>query len=116
MTRARRWILGVAGVVTIVVLATASASAAPVCTATKLKAAAKDSGVKLRCHGKAAKANAAVDPTCLSKSSDKLALKFSKAETAGGCGNSGSAIAVSSEDEAARTLDSDVFEPPARTR
>ena len=94
MSRARRWTWLAASAVAATALLADGASAAPVCTATKLKAAGKDSGAKLRCHAKAAKANAAVDPACLSKSSDKLALSFSKAETAGGCANSGDAVAV----------------------
>ncbi len=94
MNRARRVTLLAASIAAILTLAAASAHAAPVCTASKLKAAAKDSGSKLRCHAKAAKANAAVDPACLSKSSDKLALAFSKAESNGGCGSSGDAVAV----------------------
>jgi cysteine-rich repeat protein len=78
-------------------LAAVTTYGAPSCTASKLQAAAKDSAAKLGCHSKAVKADALVDSTCLDKSSQKLALMFSKAETKGGCGASGNALAVEAQ-------------------
>ena len=76
MRRVRRLLLPAIALFAVTSLLASSALAAPVCSATKLKAAGKDSGAKLRCHSKAAKAAMSVDTTCLAKSSDKLALRF----------------------------------------
>jgi hypothetical protein len=66
-----------------------------VCAGAKLKAAGKNAGLKLACHGKSARKGVAVDATCLAKADGKLLQAFTKAEQKGGCLTTGDANDVS---------------------
>lgn len=82
------------GVLALVCAMATSSPAATSCVASKLTAAAKNSAAELKCESKAARADTAVDSSCIDRADEKLATGFSKAQTTGGCGASADVLDV----------------------
>jgi hypothetical protein len=63
------------------------------CSAIKARAVGKNAYDELKCQAMAARA---VDPSCIAKAEEKLALAFTRAEQRGGCAGVGNAPALQS--------------------
>ncbi len=78
----------------LVVTAGAATDPAARCTEAKIKAAAKKTSSKLKCHAAAAAKATAVDPSCLMKAEAKFSTAWARAEAKGGCITTGDESAV----------------------
>jgi len=78
-------------VAVLLLLATPLSAADPAgrCTSSKLKAIAKKTSAKLKCHATAAKTGAAVEAACLAKAEEKFSDAWTRAEARGGCATTG---------------------------
>jgi hypothetical protein len=59
------------------------------CTANKLKAVAKKTSAKLRCHAAAASEGTSVEASCLTKAEEKFSATWARIEARGGCSTAG---------------------------
>ncbi len=74
--------------------AAAKSDPAAKCSATKVQAAGKKAGAKLKCWAKAVKKAIAVDPLCLGTAEEKFDAAYAKIEAKGGCLTNGDAPAI----------------------
>jgi hypothetical protein len=69
----------------LIVAARGATDPASRCTAAKIKAAAKKTNSKLKCHAAAAARAISVDPSCVMRAEEKFIAAWARAEAKGGC-------------------------------